>query len=174
VFIGHVPAGYLATSALLDRAGATGPTYRQLLAVGLAASVLPDADLLYFYLIDQRRQAHHAYLPHLPLVWVATLGAVASILWLRRSSRTTRLFLGVVGANVLLHLVLDSVAGGVRWLWPWSDTEFRVVDVPARHRPWYLNFVLHWTFWLEIALTLAAAWVFQRRRSSGEPALPAP
>jgi hypothetical protein len=125
VFIAHLPAGYLATTALLHGRQLAPAARRRLLRLGLAASVLPDLDLLYFYLVDGRRHVHHAYLPHLPLAWVAALGATAAVLWRRRATSAARAALVVLGANVLLHLVLDTVAAagvasigtvGVPWL----------------------------------------------------------
>jgi inner membrane protein len=163
VFIGHLPASYLATSVVLDRNGVAGSQRRRLLALGLAAGIAPDFDLPYFYLVDQRRHLHHSYFPHLPAFWLAVLALSSAVLWLAHSRKASWLVLGVIGLNVTLHLVLDSVAGGIRWLWPLSHTEFRLVSVPARYHPWYLNFILHWTFGLELALVIGAVWLFLRR-----------
>ena len=52
MFIAHLPAGYLLTSAMQAR---MGDRSRGVLAVGLAASVLPDIDLLWFYPAEGRR-----------------------------------------------------------------------------------------------------------------------
>tara|TARA_R110000868_G_scaffold10226_12_gene50135 strand:+ start:655 stop:852 length:198 start_codon:yes stop_codon:yes gene_type:complete len=63
MFIAHLPAGYLLTSAIQTRARNQSLS---LLATGLVASVLPDADLLWFYLFDNRQHVHHAYITHTP------------------------------------------------------------------------------------------------------------
>lgn len=168
MFIGHLPASYLATSVLLDRTGAAGSQRRRLIALGLAAGVAPDFDLPYFYLVDQHRHLHHSFFPHLPSFWLMALALSSAALWLTHSRKASWLVLGVIGLNVTLHLVLDSVAGGIRWLWPLSSAEFRLVVVPARHHPWYLNFILHWTFGLEVALVVGAMWLFLRRRRRAE------
>jgi hypothetical protein len=42
MFIGHLPAGYLATRLLLRGRDLPRPAGRRLMALGLAASVLPD------------------------------------------------------------------------------------------------------------------------------------
>jgi hypothetical protein len=34
----------------------------------------------------------------------------------------------------------------------------------ARYEPWYLNFVLHWTFAMEMALLMSALWIWRRPR----------
>lgn len=165
MFIAHLPAGYLATRYILDRHPAPRPLRRRLLALGMVASVLPDLDLLWFYFVDHRRQVHHAYLPHLPLAWLAGLAAAALALRMRGAGRTQWLAWAVFGANVLLHQVLDTAAGGIRWLWPFSRAEFAMSHVPARHEPWYLNFILHWTFALEVLIlgVAAAVWYTSRR-----------
>lgn len=164
MFIAHLPAGYLATRLILDHQPAPEPRRRSLLALGMAASVLPDLDLFWFYFVDDRRQVHHAYLPHLPLAWMALFAAAALAMWMRGAGRTVWLAMLVFGANVMLHQVLDTMAGGIRWLWPFSDAELALSHVQARYEPWYLNFILHWTFVLEIAI-LAAALGAARRRS---------
>ncbi len=164
MFIAHLPAGYLLTDAL------TRPLVRQatgvpkgLMAAGLAASVLPDLDLFWFYFVDARQSLHHAYLSHMPLFWVAMAGA----LWLGGRAlgwRLAGLFAGVMLANLLLHMALDSVAAGIGWLRPFSDWNLNLVTVPARYGWWVWNFVLHWTFALELTLCAAAAVVLARRR----------
>jgi inner membrane protein len=166
VFIAHLPAGYLATRLILARQPAPPPLRRRLLALGMAASVLPDLDLLWFYFVDHRRQVHHAYLPHLPLAWTALFCAAAVVMWMLRARRTAWLAMLVFAANIMLHLVLDTIAGGIRWLWPFSNAEFAMSHVEARHHVWYLNFVLHWTFALELAILAIALWTMWRNNFS--------
>ncbi|HVG49734.1 MAG TPA: metal-dependent hydrolase [Rubellimicrobium sp.] len=159
MFIAHLPAGYLLTSAIEAR---TGDRSRAVLLTGLAASVLPDLDLLWFYLVGDRQNVHHAYLPHLPLFWIA----VAALAWMAgRALRLPRapLLIGVALANLLLHMVLDSIAAGIWWLRPFSDLEVNLVRVPAVQAWWVWNFVLHWTFALELAITAAALALWWRR-----------
>ncbi|HEX8213828.1 MAG TPA: metal-dependent hydrolase [Longimicrobium sp.] len=114
MFIGHLPAGYLATTPLLGRSA-----------------------------------------PRELVVVLAVL----------RARRTAWLALAILGINVLLHLVLDTVAGGIRWLSPFSDVELALTTVRARYDPWVLNFVLHRTFALELALVVAALWRYRLLRS---------
>jgi inner membrane protein len=89
----------------------------------------------------------------------------AVVLGVIRARRAAWLALAILGLNVLLHLVLDTVAGGIRWLWPFSDVELALTTVRARYHPWVLNFVLHWTFALEVALVVAALRRYRRSRS---------
>ena len=55
---------------------------------------------------------------------------------------------------VMSHLILDSVAGDIRWLWPFSDEGFQLVTVPTTHTKWYMSFFHHWTFKLEICISI--------------------
>lgn len=164
MFIAHLPAGWLATTALLRGRSVAPRTRRRLMALGLLASVLPDFDLAWFYLVDDQRHVHHAYLTHKPGAWLIALAAAALVMRMRRASRTAWLALAVFGVNVMLHLVLDTTAGGIRWLWPASEAELALSHPAARYEPWYLNFVLHWTFALEVAITAAAVVTAAARR----------
>jgi inner membrane protein len=172
VFIAHLPAGYLATGLILSRQRVAQPVRRRLLALGMIASVLPDLDLLWFYFVDDRRQVHHAYLPHLPLAWIALFAAAALVLRACGVGRTAWVAMLVFASNILLHVLLDTVAGGIRWLWPFCHAEFAMSHVEARYQPWVLNFVLHWTFALELALLAAAVWYARRRRVAERVAEP--
>jgi inner membrane protein len=112
-------------------------------------------DILYFHLVDHRQHHHHSYFTHFPSVW---LGLVAlSVLWKLRARGSVAAVLGIVFAlNGLVHMVLDSVVGDVRWLAPLSDRAFALAAVPALYKPWWLNFLLHWSFLLELSLVAGA------------------
>jgi inner membrane protein len=151
MFVAHIPAGYL-----LSRYLSRGHEDRKaLILTGVVASVLPDTDLLWFYLVDNRQTVHHAYVFHWPLFWVA---CAASAWAVARIMNWTRLypFIRVALACLLLHMVLDSIAAEILWLKPFADLEVNLVKVPARYGWWVWNFVLHWTFLLELAIVLAA------------------
>lgn len=163
MFIGHLPAGYIWTRFLARNGVGASAVAKPLLFTGLAASVLPDLDLLYFYLIDNRQHLHHGYWPHIPLLWGVLFCTLAPVAIFLRSAKTL-LFLAVIVSNALLHLMLDSIAGGIAWLYPFSERPFVLVDVPAIHGWWVWNFILHWTFALEVGVWLWAGAVFVRSR----------
>ena len=165
MLIAHLPAGYLLTRRLLDRTPAGDVVSRPVLVLGLAASVLPDLDLLYFYLIDQRQTHHHLYWLHLPLAW---LGPAAACLLICVTTRSRPLALAclVFFANVFLHVVLDTVAGHIFWLYPFETRSFVLVEVPARYGWWLWNFILHWSFGLELLICL---WALAVLVGSGRP-----
>lgn len=163
MLIGHIPAGYLAGTAALDRLAVPFVQRRALPAATLVASVAPDLDVIAFYTVGGDVH-HHAYPTHWPLVWagVAGLGLVAGALGRSRFVLLLSLF---VGGAALLHLSLDSIAGAVRWAAPVSMHETTLVDVPATRSHWLWSMVLHWTFGIELTLTAVAAAVWRRRRA---------
>ena len=67
LFIAHLPAGYLLSRPFTRRNPSQA---RAIFGVGLLCSVLPDFDLAYFYLIDQRRTPHHDCWVYTPIVWL--------------------------------------------------------------------------------------------------------
>ncbi|MFT5631565.1 MAG: inner membrane protein [Gammaproteobacteria bacterium] len=144
MFIGHLPGGYLVARTLWR------DTPRAIMVAALIGSVLPDIDLLWFYFVDQRAVHHHEYITHRPAVWAA-LAAIGTVF-----HKPITLALGVGG---LVHMALDSIAGAIAWGWPFSDVSRPLVVVPATHDHWVNSFLNHWTFQVEIALTLLALFV---------------
>ena len=169
MFIAHLPAGYLLTKALLRKrpevgTGEEGSVARlgelqRLFFTGLFFSVAPDLDLFWFYLGSDRLVPHHQYITHWPLFWLALAAGVWMLsLILRKIEWRPYIFMAL--ANVMLHLVLDSVAAEIYWLAPFSFWQLNLAAVPAVHTWWVWNFVLHWTFALEISICLAALLLF--------------
>ena len=151
MFIAHLPAGYL-TARLVAHLGRTTAT-PALIVSGMVGGIFPDIDLLYATLIDHWQVNHHRYWTHLPQVWLA-ISAVALPLFRKPGvarQAVTGFLLAVWG-----HLLLDSGAGDIWWLWPWLDTPFSLVNIPASYSPWWLNYLLHWTFVVELGFVLLA------------------
>ncbi|NBZ86102.1 metal-dependent hydrolase [Stagnihabitans tardus] len=149
MLIAHLPSGYLL---------ARGAGWR--MAACLAGAVFPDLDMIRFWL-EGGRIHHHAYFTHLPAFW-AGVSLVALVVLRGARLGWALAFL----AGVWLHLCLDTVAGDVMWLWPWSDRMIHLAEVPATYDSWVISFVLHWTFLLELGITAAAAGLFLRHRKT--------
>lgn len=141
MFVAHLPAGWLLTRAV---AGPRPP--RALLAAGLFGAVAPDLDLVWFFATGGHTH-HHAYPTHFPALWAAGLAV---------SGLARQRHLAVFALNGLVHQVLDSLVGDIAWLAPLDLRRWSWVTVPDRFDPWWLNFVLHWTFGVELAITAAA------------------
>jgi inner membrane protein len=173
VLTAHLPAGYLSTKSAARLADWTRqrPHYRRLFAAGLAISVLPDADLLYYYLIDGRQHRHHGYLFHVPAFWAVVSVALVSVACVVRSP-AVRVGVAVFMVNIFGHLALDSVSSKIAWLYPLKTARFGLFTVPAHYNWWVWSFMLHWTFLLEVIIWSAAAGLFFRERKRA--CLPAP
>ncbi len=163
MIFGHLPAGYLCSNFLLKFREIPKEKRDTLMLLGLIGSIAPDLDMFYFYLVDHRQHWHHTYFTHWPSFWlsVISLGIIAG--WGLRNR-----FLAnggvIVGVNGLLHLVLDTHIGRIRWLEPFSDRWVYFWNVPPLYHPKVLNFVFHWTFVFEVGLVVSAAYLFMKSR----------
>lgn len=160
MFVAHLPAGYITAALLEHRWLATRRRY--LFVALLLGSIFPDFDMLYFYLVDGGRRLHHQYWTHLPVFWLSLL-AFAFCAFRVLRPWLAPLVVAFVG-GVFLHLILDTPFGGILWLAPFSDRMFHFVTVPATRSWWVWSFVFHWSFTIEVAICLAAAVVYIRRR----------
>lgn len=157
MFFAHLPAGYLVGRGMLKTGSATLQQARQLMLVALVAGIAPDFDLLYFYLVDSSK-SHHFLWPHIPFFWLP-LAILAGLLKLAGRDHLSAIALTAF-LSVMLHLLLDSVAGGIFWLWPFSQEVVVIQHVPAKYQFWIANFILHWTFLLELFVIAVAMIVY--------------
>lgn len=152
----HLPSGYILARGLRRRLPWQSPW---LMPAALIGAVLPDLDMLWFQFIDHGRWHHHRYWPHIPLVWLVI--ALVSLPFLTHGRATALVFF----AAIFLHLMLDTISGGILWAWPFSDRLFSLVTVPPHQANWVLSFVLHWTFALELGLWAVALWLGSGRKT---------
>lgn len=158
MIIGHLPAGYILSRSLSNIASACGVSARLFIIAGVLGAMAPDLDMLYFHLIDQRQHHHHSYWSHFPLVWGAIL--LFSLLFLSVAKDKRRpLLVSIFALNGFVHLLLDSLVGDVWWLAPFVNQPFALFTVPTHYSPWWLNFVLHWSFLVELALVVTAGYL---------------
>ncbi|MCF2904008.1 metal-dependent hydrolase [Octadecabacter sp. CECT 8868] len=153
----HIPSGYV-FGRLLQNSGARWPL---ILPAAVVGGILPDFDMIWFYLIDDRAFHHHRYWVHIPAFW-----ALVAIAVLPPLALTAKRFLPAAlafFAALFLHLCLDTLAGDILWHWPWSNDFTHFVTIPAVYDWWVLNFVLHWVFGLEILIWVAAVWLWIKR-----------
>lgn len=155
MFIGHLPGAYVALNLITPQAS------RVFMTAALVGSVLPDVDMLWFYLVDGRQTHHHDFITHRPAVW-ALLGLIG-LLWPAGRAVLTGLAIGG-----LIHMALDSIVGSIAWAWPVSTAAHPLVVVPASQDWWVMSFVLHWTFAVELVLCALAVtlWITRRKRQT--------
>ncbi len=161
MIIGHAPAGYITAKFLLKNFIRSGILPRKFIIVGILGALAPDLDMLYFHLIDHRQHHHHSYFSHFPILWLGLL--VCSFLWIRHNlSSKAAAFMFVFCLGGFIHLILDSIVGDIWWLAPFIDRPFVMFTVPALYQPWWLNFIFHWSFALELALWAWAFLIYRR------------
>lgn len=162
MFIAHLPSGYLLAIALMKRVSRFPASAPVIMLWAIFGALAPDFDMGYFYLVDNRQTHHHRYPTHWPLVWLAL--CTAAWLWRRAAPCSTNAALTwVFGLGGVLHLILDSLVGDIWWLAPLVDQPYALFSVPAGLKPWWLNFLLHWSFAVELAITAWALLLYQRR-----------
>lgn len=159
MFIGHLPAGYILSNIARERA-LNICAWKFVLLTGLIGSVIPDIDLIYFYLIDGRQTHHHSYITHTPFFWLIIYLTSTTLSILFKNKKALYLT-GIFTASVLTHLLLDSITGKIYWGYPFSNEHLTLVDVEAKHSWWVMNFVLHWTFIFELLLFTASIIIFK-------------
>ncbi|MFK7816428.1 MAG: metal-dependent hydrolase [Gammaproteobacteria bacterium] len=162
MFLAHMPAGYLVSRFLLSQFQLKPSKAKWLFALGLLGSIFPDLDMFYFYLIDNRQHSHHSYWTHIPFYWLCLLAIfyfIAAIFKSRFIIAAGTIFIGCI----LLHLSLDTFAGGgIKWLYPFSNSYFNIFTVPSRHGYWLWNYFLHWTALAELTIITFATITFFR------------
>ncbi len=154
MLIAHLPAGYIVGRSVGARHGAV-------MVAALAASVLPDFDMIWFWFIDHGAIHHHRYWVHVPGFWAAVALVVLPVVRLAAPA----LWWPAVAffVSMLVHLVVDSIGGGIMWRWPLDRRLYSLVEVPAAHGHWIASFLLHWTFLLELGVIGVAGWLWLKR-----------
>jgi len=162
MFIAHLPFGYM-----LSRTWQAGSkVYRPHLAWGLLGSVFPDVDLLWRWFVNSHTH-HHRYWTHLPIFWVVVLAVGLGLCKLTRQPKIA--VLGLFVCNVFGHLMLDTNVGDIWWLYPFIDQPFHLFLVPRHYPQWWLNFILHWTFAVELVIVASClAWMTMERYFQGK------
>lgn len=150
----HLPSGFIAGRL----AGQHWPIPTAL-PVALVASVLPDLDMIWFHLVDRGAVHHHRYWVHVPAFWAAIAALTLPFLWHSRWRTTAVLAFAVI----FLHLMLDTIGGGILWGAPFSDRLLSLITVAPDHGHWIASFLLHWSFGLEIAIWVWALILWRRQ-----------
>jgi inner membrane protein len=155
MFFAHLPSGYILSKYISDKVGIISGSNRAVLFAGIVGAVSPDIDLAYFYLIDNCATHHHKYISHWPVLWLSF--TLVSFLWLCLSTNKKKAFLAVVfSLGGVLHMLLDSVVGDIWWFAPVIDKPYSLFTVKALYQPWWLNFILNWSFALELVISVWA------------------
>ncbi|MGR9013498.1 MAG: metal-dependent hydrolase [Gammaproteobacteria bacterium] len=153
MIIGHLPAGYVVAKLLFPYFESRDAKFKTFLWTGVLGAIAPDLDMVYFYLIDHRQHHHHTYFTHFPILWASLL--LLSSIWFSVARIKSRAALATIfSLNGFIHMLLDTIVGDIWWFAPFIDKPFAFFIVPALYQPWWLNFVLHWSFALELVIAL--------------------
>ena len=153
------PQAHLAASLLVWSAGRGSPAE---LPVCLVAGNLPDFDRNVARALGVRRRDHHRWISHSFVGWFPPTAAVA---WRGRRGRSR----GAVArglASLWIHLLLDTYADGLAWLWPVRKDKIGLFRQPPEIKDdgWRTPAPLHTNLGrIEAALWLGAALCAARR-----------
>ncbi|TCM59387.1 inner membrane protein [Acinetobacter calcoaceticus] len=162
MFIAHIPAGYLFAKAIYQKVQLGDIRYRSYMWVMCVGAVFPDIDLFYFFLIDNQSVHHHKYFLHWPIFWLS-LFLIFYLYALYRRYRSKVAILGSLFCAVaILHVLLDTLVGDIWWFAPLINQPYALFEVTARYKPWWLNFIFHWSFVIEMLICLAAFVVYRK------------
>jgi inner membrane protein len=161
MIIGHLPAGYVISRLLVRHAELWGVSAKAFIWAGVVGALAPDLDMLYFHLVDHRQHHHHTYFTHYPVLWLSLLVASASWLYLART-KSPAACAAIFSLNGFAHMFLDTTVGDIWWLAPWVNKPFALFTVPALYKPWWLNFLLHWSFAVELAVLVWAIYLWRK------------
>ena len=154
MLVAHLPAGYLLGRLL--------PKKRGVMAACLVGSMFPDFDMIWFHFVDNAQIHHHRYWVHIPLFWMVVTAVTIPALRLFRPGWLPAA-LGFL-AGIALHLVLDTISGGILWGAPVTSHLFVLHEVQPTHDHWVKSFMADWTFGLELLIWGAAILLAIRSR----------
>lgn len=161
MIIGHLPVGYFSSKLIFPRLSSRGISAKAFILVGILGALAPDLDMLYFHLVDYRQHHHHTCWTHKPIVWgILLLISLILLKSMRLSYRPVLMF--IFSLNGFIHMFLDTIVGDIWWFAPFIDKPFAFFTVPALYKPWWLNFLLHWSFALELAVSIWALIIFKK------------
>ncbi|MDP2586989.1 MAG: metal-dependent hydrolase [Candidatus Komeilibacteria bacterium] len=153
MLIGHLPAGYFLSRALIKKFKI--PLTPLWLGLGLVASVAPDFDHAFNLFFQTNINDHRSLLTHIPITYFI-LALLGWVLYKLKPRRWLKWGLILVLPNALLHTVLDTVFIGIKWLWPFSDRYVGIYNVGYSGGFSVTDYFQHWYWYLEIALWLVA------------------
>ena len=159
MLIARAPTGML-MAAVLIKLKPQAVSWQRWYLMGAVMGLLPDLDMLWFYFVDHRHYHHHEYVPHWPIVWLSI--SVLALVWYGIKQSKAAACAVLLGLTGISHMVLDSVVGDIGWLKPWHNGLYAMFEVSNRYSPWQLNFIIHWSFAMELLLLALSIWQWQR------------
>ncbi len=164
MIIAHAPSGYILATLLIKRMARAPVTVKAIIITGIIGALAPDFDMVYFYLFDNKQTHHHKYFSHWPIIWLGL--TTLSAIWFNYAKQSKSATLSLIFClGGVLHVILDSFVGDIWWFAPFLDKPYSLFTVPAKFKPWWLNFILHWSFAVELIICFWAFLIYRRRCS---------
>jgi len=132
----HGPLGFLIASAFHKRArkapfNLTDRQWYAVLAAGFIGGIFPDVDLFFYYFVNAET-SHREFITHTPFFYIC-LFVVAALI--AKIAKSPKLFFGsaIFTLGTFSHLITDSVAAKILFLYPWQNTLYGVqnLHIPA-------------------------------------------
>ena len=174
MILAHPAAGYLITAfweSNVGKADRFALESWQLHCIGFVAASLPDVDMVYQLIFDPREVSHRLYWSHTPIYWLII--SLFMLSFLSFFGKKVYLYLAkLVSLQIFVHLLLDSVVGGLRWLYPWSLQRYGLVpSLPGPYAERHLRILFHWTFIFEVVIIFFALGLFMQRQKRADEAI---
>ncbi|AOA58093.1 metal-dependent hydrolase [Acinetobacter larvae] len=169
MFIAHLPSGYILAKVLNQKLQQNKISKTVFFTSIMLGSVFPDIDLFYFYFFDGRSVHHHKYFLHWFSLWLIIF--FISYLYYKFSKHFAKYAYIVLlfSSAALLHICLDTFVGDV-WLFaPFIDKSYVFFEVTPRYQPWWLNFIFHWSFLVELMICSMAIFLYFKNKVQTKP-----
>jgi hypothetical protein len=153
----HLPSGYIFARVV------SHPIVG-LMPIALIGAVFPDFDMFFFHFVDHGAIHHHHYWVHIPFFWLCVAMVSLPLLKWRGYLAQGLVFF----AAITLHLILDTIGGGIAWRAPFDMALVEWVTVPATQSHWVWSFVLHWTFLIELIIWIIAGALLWRQHKGSQ------
>jgi len=99
------------------------------------------------------------------LLWIS-LVFISYLIYAFSSHKKLGLLSLIAFSSCMIHIILDTVVGDIWWFFPLIDKPFALFTVNALYKPWWLNFILHWSFALELVICSFAAFIYIKRKKN--------
>ena len=150
----HAPAGFLValvTKKLWDK----GLTKRQTLwifIIGTFSALVPDIDVIYFYLL-KAEMTHRELFTHSFILYIVISLIIFLIGYLLKKQFIKAIAI-VFFFSTLSHLILDSMTAGVPWLYPINNFLYGFLSIPFLNNGFYGQNLFVFTLSTEVLIFL--------------------
>lgn len=172
MFLAHLPSGYIAAK-FFEKKFLNNISKKWLYFWVLLGSIAPDLDIFYFYFIDHKQHNHHSYWSHYPILWFPLL-IICYFLYQSKKLKhhqNTLLYATLFSFMGCVHLILDSIGGGIWWLAPFKNKAYSIFSTNGQYDIWWFYLIFSKVFIIELLITAFALflWRKDKRITSANP-----